>query len=115
MFHEKIKNMSKLIQITQENINEILNESEKLVVLDFYSPGCGPCRDLIPILEDLADEYSEKAIFAKINAREFEDLSIEHRIISVPNILMLKKGKVIQRLLGLETKSFFKKHLDALI
>jgi thioredoxin 1 len=107
--------MSKLIQITQENINEILNESEKLVVLDFYGPGCGPCESLMPILEELADEYSDNAVFAKINALEFQELSIEHRIISVPNILMLKNGKVIQRLLGLETKSFFKKHLDALI
>jgi thioredoxin 1 len=107
--------MSKLIQITQENINEILNESEKIVVLDFYSPECGPCRDLTPILEDLANEYSEKAIFAKINAREFEDLCNEHRVVSVPNILIFKNGKVIQRHIGLESKSFFKKLLDALI
>jgi thioredoxin 1 len=107
--------MSKLIQITQENINEILNESEKLVVLEFYGPGCGPCESLMPILEELADEYSDNAVFAKINALEFQELSIEYRIISVPNILMLKNGKVIQRHLGLETKSFFKKHLDALI
>lgn len=115
LFHEKRKNMSELIQITQENINEILNESEKIVVLDFYSPGCGPCESLKPILEELADEYTENFIFAKINAREFEELCNKHRIISVPNILTFKNGKVIQRHIGLETKSFFQQHLDALI
>lgn len=107
--------MSKLIQITQENINEILNESEKLVVLEFYSLGCGPCEKLMPILEDLADEYSEKAIFAKINALEFMNLATKNLIRAVPHVLIFKTGEVIQHIPKKQDREVYKKHLDALI
>jgi|LakMenEpi03Aug12_release.lakeMendotaPanAssembly.Ray.scaffolds.fasta_scaffold1637032_1 thioredoxin 1 len=107
--------MSKLIQITQENINEILNESEKIVILDFYSPGCGPCESLQPILEDLADDYANQAIFAKINANEFMDFTVEHLIRTVPHVLIFKNGELIDRIPNKQDKEVYKKHLDALI
>jgi thioredoxin 1 len=107
--------MSKLIQITQENINEILNASEKLVVLDFYSPGCPPCESLKPILEELADEYVDNAVFAKINANEFMDFTTDHLIRAVPHVLIFKTGKVIQHIPRKQDREVYKKHLDALI
>jgi thioredoxin 1 len=115
LFHEKIQNMSELIQITQENIHEILQESAKIVVLEFYSPGCGPCNSLIPVLEELSDEYTEQALFAKINANEFMDFTTEYLIRAVPHVLIFKHGELIDRIPNKQDKEVYKKHLDALI
>ena len=107
--------MSELIQITQENIHEILNESEKIVVLEFYSPGCGPCNLLMPVLEELSDAYAEQALFAKINANEFMDFTTEHLIRTVPHVLIFKHGELIDRIPNKQEKEVYKQHLDVLI
>ena len=107
--------MSELIQITRENIHEILHESAKIVVLEFYSPGCGPCNSLIPILEELSDTYAEQALFAKINANEFMDFTTEHLIRAVPHVLLFKNGELIDRIPNKQDKEVYIQHLEALI
>lgn len=109
--------MSKLIQITQENINEILNASEKLLVLEFYAEWCPPCKALMPVLEELSQEYADKAIFAKVDVDKFINITSEYGIRKIPHLLILKNGELIKNIgvVDPKAKAFLQQHLDALI
>ena len=107
--------MSEFIEITKENLNEVISNSQKIVVLDFYAQWCGPCKALMQMIDELCVEYSERVVFAKINVDEFRDFTAEHRIRTIPHVLIYKNGEVIERIPDLQQKSVYQQRLNALI
>ena len=95
---EKIKNLTDFDFET-----EVLKE-EKVVVVDFWAVWCGPCRMQAPILNDIADELSDKVKVCKVNVDECEKLAISYGIQSIPTLLFFKGGKLIEKRVGLTTK-----------
>lgn len=77
----------------KKELNEKIKDNE-FVFLDFFASWCGPCISFSPIYEKISSEFSDKAVFLKINIDEQRDLAIEYRISSIPTILCLKKGIV---------------------
>ena len=85
-----------VINITRNNFqNEIIN-SDKPVLLDFWAPWCGPCRMVGPILEEIAGERSDIKI-GKINVDEQPELASQFRVMSIPTLIVIKDGKIVNQ------------------
>jgi thioredoxin 1 len=95
-------NMS-AININKNNFqNEVLN-SEKKVLLDFWAPWCGPCRMVVPIVEEIADERPDIKV-GKINVDEEVELASQFGIMSIPTLVVIEKGKIVNQAMGARPK-----------
>lgn len=93
-----------VINITRNNFqNEIIN-SDKPVLLDFWAPWCGPCRMVGPILEEIAGERSDIKI-GKINVDEQPELASQFRVMSIPTLIVIKDGKIVNQSMGVKPKN----------
>ena len=93
-----------VINITRNNFqNEIIN-SAKPVLLDFWAPWCGPCRMVGPILEEIAGERSDIKI-GKINVDEQPELASQFRVMSIPTLIVIKDGKIVNQSMGAKPKN----------
>jgi thioredoxin 1 len=99
-------------QITDQNATEIL-ASEKLVVIDFWATWCGPCQRLSPIIEQLAEEYEDRADICKYNVDEGEDLTAKFGIRNIPVVVLIKHGEVVGKKVGAASKADLQKLIDA--
>ena len=92
------------ININKNNFqNEILN-SEKPVLLDFWAPWCAPCRMVVPIIEEIAGERPDIKV-GKINVDEQPELASEFSIMSIPTLVVMKNGKIVQQVSGARPKN----------
>lgn len=87
------------MNLNQENFHHEVMESEKPVLLDFWAPWCGPCRMVVPIIDQIADEHPELKV-AKINVDEETELAQRFRVMSIPALFVLKDGKVVNQSVG---------------
>ncbi len=101
-------------EFTDANFKEEVLNSEKLSVIDFWAEWCGPCRAIGPVIEELAKEYDGKVNIGKVNVDQNPQLSINYGITSIPAILFVKDGKVVDKLVGAQPKSNFVKKIEAL-
>ena len=82
--------------------NEVLN-SEKKVLLDFWAPWCGPCRMVVPIVEEIADERPDIKV-GKINVDEEAELANRFGIMSIPTLVVIENGKIVNQVMGARPK-----------
>lgn len=89
--------------INDANIAEVL-ASGKPVVIDFWATWCGPCRVLGPTVEEVAEEYAGRAIVAKCNVDDCEDISMKYGIRNIPTLVFVKNGEVVDRTVGVVSR-----------
>ena len=101
--------------VSEENFEaEVLERSNAVPVLvDFWAPWCGPCRMLSPLVDELSKEYDGKINVGKVNVDHNPQLSINYGITSIPAILFIKGGKVVDKLVGAQPKSNFVKKIES--
>jgi len=91
------------ININKNNFqNEVMN-SDKTVLLDFWAPWCAPCRMVVPIIEEIAGERPDIKV-GKINVDEQPELASEFSIMSIPTLVVMKNGKIVQQVSGARPK-----------
>lgn len=100
--------------INDANIAEVL-ASGKLVVIDFWATWCGPCRVLGPTVEEVAEEYADKAIVAKCNVDDCEDISMKYGIRNIPTLVFIKNGEVVDRTVGVVSKQDIVSRIEKLM
>ena len=101
----KTRIMSSPIQVTDFSFEKEVVNSEKLVLVDFWAPWCGPCRMISPVIDELAQEYSEQVKIVKINTDENPSISAEYGIRSIPTLMLFKNGKRVDTVIGAVPKS----------
>ena len=99
------------VKITTQNFNEEVLKSEKPVLVDFWAIWCGPCKMIAPIIEDVAEEYSDKIKVGKINVDEEMELAMKYGITSIPTLLLFKGGEVVKKTLGYMSKEEVEKFI----
>ena len=92
-----------VLKINNDNFRSEVLESEKVVLLDFYADWCGPCRMLGPIIEEIADENPHIKV-GKVNVDENMDLASQFKVVSIPLLVVIKDGEVVNKSLGVSPK-----------
>ena len=93
------------LNLNSENFEkEVLNSNEPVLV-DFYADWCGPCKMMLPIIEELANELQGKGKVGKINVDENQDLALKYDVMSIPTLIIFKDGKEIKRFVGVRDKN----------
>jgi thioredoxin 1 len=87
------------ILIADNTFDKIIQDNP-LVVVDCWAPWCGPCRMVAPILEELAQDYSGKILFGKLNVDENQNVATRYQIMSIPTLLVFKDGNLVDRIVG---------------
>ena len=91
-------------EVTNTNLAEIL-QGEKLVIIDFWAPWCGPCRMLSPIVDEIAEEMADKVSVAKCNVDEADEVAMQFGIRSIPTLIFFKGGQPVDKLVGAMPKA----------
>jgi len=102
------------LQITDENFKELI-AGNKPIVVDFWAEWCGPCKMIGPIIEELAEEYKDKAIIGEMNVDENDETPGEYGIRSIPTVLFFKNGELKDKLIGAAPKKILEDKLKALL
>ena len=91
-------------EFTDTNFKTEAIETEGVAVVDFWAEWCGPCRMITPIIDELAEEYAGSVKIGKVNVDTSPNVSMEYGVRSIPTILILKNGEVVDRQVGVTTK-----------
>jgi len=101
-----------VLTIKNDNFEEEVIKSNKIVLLDFWASWCGPCRMLSPIVDEVSDELGDSIKVGKINVDEEPDLASKYQIMSIPTLVIIKDGKEMKRSVGVISKSEIKNLLN---
>ena len=91
------------LEITKENFEKEVIDSDKTVLLDFWAQWCGPCRMVSPIIEQISDEIPEIKV-GKINVDEEQELASKFAVMSIPTLMVFKNGKIAKKSVGAKSK-----------
>jgi thioredoxin 1 len=104
-----------LVDVTDQTFDAEVLKSALPVLIDMWAPWCGPCRMVEPVLVKLSDKYAGKVKFCRMNVDENQKTPSQYRVMSIPNMLLMKSGKVIDTVVGAVPESALIPKIDALI
>lgn len=104
-----------ITELTKSNFEQEIMLEQKPILIDFWASWCGPCKMVSPIIDEISEEYDGKIKVCKVNVDEEGILASEFAIVSIPTILLVKDGKIAERLVGVRSKDEFCDEIDKLL
>ena len=102
-------------EFTDANFQEKVLSSDKLTVIDFWAEWCGPCRMIGPHIEEMSKEYDGRALIAKVNVDNNPEISYKYNVRSIPTVLYLKNGQIVDKQVGATSKKVLADKLEAIL
>jgi len=93
-----------VIELTDATFDTTVHNSDVPVLVDFWAPWCGPCKMIAPIIQEIADEYADRAKICKLDTDEARDSAMEFGISAIPTLILFKNGQVEKKWVGLTSK-----------
>ncbi|MFH1789222.1 MAG: thioredoxin [Candidatus Altiarchaeota archaeon] len=106
--------MSNLAELTDESFDDFV-KGNSVCVIDFWAPWCGPCMMVGPLVDELAGEYAGKVAFGKLNIDDNKAKAGEFSVMSIPTILFVKDGDVVDKIIGALPKDKIKARIESLL
>ena len=103
------------LEVTDANFKEMILDSDKPAMVDFWAEWCGPCKIIAPIVKEMAEEYKDKAIVAKLDVDSNPQIPGKYGIRNIPTVLFFKGGEVVDKQVGAVPKANLAGKLDALL
>lgn len=103
------------VEITDANFEEVVMNSDKPVLVDFWAEWCGPCKMIGPVIEEMHNEYEGKAVIGKVNVDQNPDVSVKFGVRNIPTILFIKNGEIADKSVGAVPKNQLTSKLDAIL
>jgi len=104
--------MANAVEINESNFEEVVLNSDKPVLVDFWAAWCGPCRMVGPVVEEIAGEYADTAVVGKVDVDANPNLSVKYGIRSIPALLVFKGGEVVDQVIGAVPKGTLTNKLE---
>ena len=101
------------LELTDGNFQELVLNSDKPVLVDFWATWCGPCRMLGPIVEELHNDYEGKAVVGKVDVDNNQQIAMQYGIRNIPTVLIFKNGEVVDKFVGVAPKASIAEKLEA--
>jgi thioredoxin 1 len=103
------------VEIADSNFSDVVTNSDKPVVVDFWAAWCGPCRMVGPLIEEMHGEYDGRAVIGKVDVDQNPGVSAQFGVRSIPTILFIKNGQVVDKVVGAVPKATLTQKLDAIL
>jgi thioredoxin 1 len=103
-----------VIELTDATFESVVSGGGAVLV-DFWAPWCGPCKMLAPVIEEIADDYMDKAKICKVNTDDHRDSAIQYAISAIPTLILFNNGQIAKKWVGLTTKDDIAEAIDEVI